>query len=134
LIVHGFSLGSFVAGQLVKSTPVDASVLQGSASNIDDWSKALIPWYISFIDFDFDFEADFSQIDNEKVVTDFYHGPLFIIGGEDDTTVPSTLSEQLFNASKSKNKKLMLVENAGHREMLKNPNEINSYKVFLASF
>jgi len=122
---------------LVKSgsVEVNALVLQGSATNIDAWSDEVMPWYIrSLVEIDLGLEEYMSQIDNKIVVADFYHGPLFIIGGEDDIVVPAVLSEQLFNASKSENKKLMLVENAGHREMLKSPNEINSYKAFLASF
>ena len=43
VIVHGFSLGSFIAGQLAKSEPLDALVLQGSATNIDDWINKSIP-------------------------------------------------------------------------------------------
>ncbi len=88
---------------------------------------------MSFFDIEFEFGTDFSQIDNEQVVSDFYHGPLFIIGGENDTTMPAVLSEQLFNASKSAHKKLMLAEGAVHRTMLKNPHEIKVYKQFLAS-
>ncbi len=45
LIVHGFSLGSFVAGQLAKSQQVDALVLQGTATNVDDWVDKKTPWY-----------------------------------------------------------------------------------------
>ena len=37
IIVHGYSLGSFIAGQLAKNQAIDALVLQGSATNVDDW-------------------------------------------------------------------------------------------------
>jgi hypothetical protein len=136
LIVHGFSLGSFIAGQLVKSDSVEvnALVLQGSASNIDAWYEEAIPWYISsFVEIDLNLEEDVSQIDNKIVVSEFYDGPLFVIAGEEDIVVPAILSEQLFNASKSENKKLMLVRNANHRTMLKNIKEINTYKQFLTT-
>lgn len=132
IIVHGYSLGSFVAAQLAKNQPVDALVLQGTATNVDDWIDKKTPWYTKpFLTVEID-EA-FKTVDNKVVVSEFYTGPLLIIGGENDEQVPVKLSTSLFNASKSFNKKLMIVANADHGSMLDAPAEIAIYKQFLSS-
>ena len=132
VIVHGYSLGSFVAGQLAKNEPIDALVLQGSATNVDDWIDKSIPWYTKpFLTVEVD-EA-FNAIDNRVVVADYYKGPLFVIGAENDEQVPVELSELLFNASNSSNKELLIVEDANHGNMLDNNKELLIYKKFLTS-
>ncbi len=130
IVVHGYSLGSFIAAQLAKKEVVSALVLQGSATNVDDWIDKKTPWYTKpFLTIEVD--ETFRAVDNEVVVADHYRGPLLIIGGENDQQVPAELSQLLYNASKSANKKLMIVDNADHGTMLDNPEEIALYKQFL---
>jgi pimeloyl-ACP methyl ester carboxylesterase len=130
IIVHGYSLGSFIAGQLAKSQAVDGLVLQGSATNVDDWIDEKTPWYTKpFLTIEID-EA-FKAVDNEVVVSNFYRGPLLIIGGENDQQVPVELSRILFDASKSINKQLIIVDNADHGSMLDSQKEIDLYQQFL---
>mgnify|MGYP000367010116 CR=1 FL=1 len=132
IIVHGYSLGSFVAGQLAKHKQVDALILQGSATNVDDWIAKKTPWYTKpFLTIEVD-EA-FKTVDNKIVVSEFYHGPLLIIAGEKDQQVPVELSTALYKASKSTNKKLMIVADADHGTMLDEPKEVELYKQFLKS-
>ena len=130
IIVHGYSLGSFVAGQLVKTQSVDGLILQGSATNVEDWIDKKTPWYTKpFLTIEMD-EA-FKTVDNELVVTSIYRGPLLIIGAENDQQVPVELSSALYNASNSINKKLIIVDNADHSSMLNNSKEILLYQEFL---
>lgn len=132
IIVHGYSLGSFIAGQLAAKEPIDALVLQGSATNVDDWIDKKVPWYSKpFLTIEVD--DAFRLIDNKVVVSNLYSGPLFVIGAENDEEVPVELSELLFNASQSTNKELLIVENAHHGNMLNNPREISIYNKFLES-
>lgn len=132
IIVHGYSLGSFIATNLAKVQPIDALVLQGSATNVDDWIKAKTPWYIyPFLTVNID--PAFHTADNQVVVAEQYDRPLLIIAGEEDQQVPVALSKQLFNASQSKNKKLIVVEGADHGNMFKNMATTKTYLQFLAS-
>ena len=75
----------------------------------------------------------FNTVDNAVVVSNFYSGPLLIIGAENDQQVPVELSTSLYNASKSVNKKLVIVEDADHSSMLDKPSEIAIYKQFINS-
>jgi len=132
IIVHGYSLGSFIAGHLAKNEIVDGLVLQGSATNVDDWIDKKTPWYTKpFLTIVVD--DAFNAVDNEVVVSNFYRGPLLVIGAENDEQVPVELSNALYNASKSENKKLVIVEGADHGSMLDKPKEIALYKAFLNS-
>ena len=132
LIIHGYSLGSFVAGELAKREKIDALVLQGAATNVDDWIDEKMPWYAKlFVSVKKD--AAFDTIDNKTIVSQHYDGPLFIIGAENDKKVPAKFSKILFNVSTSENKKLMVVKGANHTSMLDNIDAIMIYKKFLKS-
>lgn len=132
VIVHGYSLGSFIATQLAKQHSIDALVLQGSATNVDDWIAAKTPWYMSpFLTVNMD--PAFHLANNQVIVEQQYQKPLLIIAGENDQQVPVCLSQKLFNASKSANKKLIIVKGADHGDMFKAPATTESYTEFLKS-
>ena len=131
IIIHGFSLGSFIAGQVVKVKTPSALVLQGSATNVDEWIDARMPWY-SKLFISIDVEPVFQQVDNKRVLAESYKNPLLIIAGEDDQQAPVELSRRLFDVSQSASKQLMVVENANHSNMLEKTEEISLYKKFLA--
>jgi uncharacterized protein len=130
VIVHGYSLGSFIAAQLVKNQAADALVMQGSATNVDDWIAAKIPWYMPFLTVET--PESFKLVDNQEVVSTFYQGPLMVIGGEKDDQVPAELSEKLFLASQSKIKTLIIVPEANHGEMLNSAKTMQAYREFIA--
>lgn len=87
ITVHGYSLGSFVAGQLAKRQDVDALVLQGSATNVDDWIDESTPWFMKPL-LTVEVDDAFRTVDNQAVVAKDYDGPLLVIGGEEDEQVP----------------------------------------------
>lgn len=132
IIIHGFSLGSFVAGQVAKAKAPDALILQGSATNVDEWIDARMPWY-SKIFVSIEVEPAFYQVDNKMVLAKNYKNPLLIISGENDQQAPAELSRRLFEVSQSPSKQLMVVENAGHANMLDKSENIVLYQQFLAS-
>ncbi|MGB0986856.1 MAG: alpha/beta hydrolase [Pseudoalteromonas spongiae] len=133
VIVHGYSLGSFIAAQLAKNKAVDGLVMQGSATNVDDWVDEAMPWY-SKVFVDVQIDDAFYSVDNKQVLSENYVGPLLVIGGADDKQTPAILSEKLFNASTSAEKQLVIAENADHGEMFKSKNVQVAYQTFLAKF
>ena len=132
IIIHGFSLGSFIAGQVAKEKTPDALILQGSATNVDEWIDARMPWY-SKIFFSIEVDPEFYQVDNKVVLAKHYKNPLLIIAGENDQQAPAELSRRLYEVSQSTNKQLMVVDNADHSNMLDKSEEIVLYKQFLAN-
>lgn len=132
IVVHGFSLGSFVAGYVAKEAEISGLVLEGAATNVDDWIDKSTPWYAKpFLTIEVD--EPFYSIDNKEVVSTHYSGPLLVIGGEDDEQVPVALSHALYEASISKNKMLVIAEGADHGEMLDGEKELAQYRAFLDS-
>lgn len=132
LIVHGFSLGSFIAARISKNSNISALILQGSATNVDDWIDARTPWYSKPF-FTIDVDEAFQQVDNLVVVKEQYNGPLLVIAGEDDQMAPAELSTKLFNASQSPNKQLLMVEGADHSNMLASKTSMEKLRSFLSS-
>ncbi|NKF49015.1 alpha/beta hydrolase [Shewanella sp. WXL01] len=129
LVLHGYSLGSFIAGQLAKSNQIDALVMHGSATNVDDWVDEKTPWYMPFVDIEV--VGNFRQVDNQQVLAKYYKGPLLVIGGENDDMVPVELSNKLYQASQSSNKELIIVPDATHTNMLDDEQTMAKYQAFL---
>ncbi|MBB1440868.1 prolyl oligopeptidase family serine peptidase, partial [Shewanella sp. SG41-4] len=130
VILHGYSLGSFIAADLAKNNKIDALVLHGSATNADDWVDEKTPWYMAPF-MTLEIPEDFRKIDNKQVVAKYYQGPLLIIAAGDDEEVPPELAEKLFAASQSVNKELIMVPNVGHQGMLSDANTMSRYQAFL---
>ena len=45
VVIHGHSLGSMIAGYLASQRNVDALVLEGSVTNVEQMTAARIPWF-----------------------------------------------------------------------------------------
>jgi pimeloyl-ACP methyl ester carboxylesterase len=132
IIIHGYSLGSFIAAELAKQKSIDALVLQGAATNVDEWVASRLPWYAGPF-FTVDIDPAFEVADNKTIVAQNYSKPLLVIAAEDDEQVPAELSRQLYKASQSENKSLIMVENSGHGEMFDRPGTLEGYLKFLDS-
>lgn len=115
---------------LVEEASVNALILQGSATNVDDWISHVTPWYTKpFLTIQVD--PAFHSVDNRATLSQHYAGPLLIIAGENDKQAPPALSEHLFDASQSQQKKLIIVKDADHSGMFKNDTTVESYQAFL---
>lgn len=132
IILHGYSLGSFIAADLAKNNQIDALVLHGSATNADDWVDEKAPWYMAPF-MTLEIPQDFRNIDNKQVVAQSYSGPLLVIAGENDEEVPPALSEKLFAASKSANKQFIMVPKVGHQGMLEDVTTMQQYQAFITA-
>ncbi|MFN4290394.1 MAG: alpha/beta hydrolase [Permianibacter sp.] len=118
LIVHGFSLGSFIAGHVGKHRPVDALILEGSATNAEDWAAAITPWFAKpFITVKI--ESKLQAINNKDNLTDF-RAPLLIVVGENDNQTPPSLSEKLYaEATQARYRELQIVPDLNHNLAVK---------------
>lgn len=129
IMVHGFSLGSFIGADLARYRDVDKLVLQGSATDVHDWIDEVIPWYMKAF-LNFEIEPAFSEVSNVEAVKG-YTGPLLLIAAENDKQAPPVLSQRLLEASQSKEKTLLVVKGADHGSMLKDADTVSAYVKFL---
>ncbi|MDP3368805.1 MAG: alpha/beta hydrolase [Brevundimonas sp.] len=133
IVLHGHSLGSFVAGHVATSRDSGALVLQSSATTADDFVRGQIPVYARpFVRVEVADELrNGGNLSNMSKITE----PLLIVvGAEDRTTVPA-MSRRLYAASPLApgSKTLMIVAGRGHNDVFASPEAVATYRTFLES-
>ncbi|WND79839.1 alpha/beta hydrolase [Lysobacter capsici] len=114
LIVHGHSLGSFVAGEVAKQRSLDGLVLESSATSAEQWANGF---------------ADASILIRKSVVDSSLAGrgnlsvmatldePVLIVSGADDTTTRPEMAKALFEAAAVADTRKVLLVVPGHGHM-----------------
>jgi len=129
IILHGHSLGSYIAANTSNKRTSKALVVQNPVTDMEDWAETAIPWLLrSFLNFEVDSALKgYSNLEQIKKV----EVPLFIVAGREDNITPPELAQTLYNAAKNNTKKeIMIVDKGGHNNLP----EISSYNKALGSF
>lgn len=132
IVVHGQSLGSFMAGQVAASRPTAGVVLESSATTAEDFAHAGIPVYARpFVRLHI---AEGLRGQGNLKQMDRLDEPLLILVGADDDATPAVFSRKLFDASTlpPARKRLVVVEGVGHNGVLNRPAAMAAYVEFLA--
>lgn len=94
LVLWGHSLGGFVCADMAKSFgKIDGLVLEATATNAEDVSEALIPWYAKLF-----VRPRVSESLNAYDMTESLktlNAPILILGAAKDKTLPVELSRKL---------------------------------------
>ena len=132
IIVHGQSLGSFIAGHVAASRPTGGVVLESSATTAEDWVDAShrgLMRMLVRVEIDESLRgrgnlANMARIDE----------PLLILVGQRDRTTPPSLSQALYAASPlaEGRKRLAVVPRANHNDVMIQPEAIAAYRAFLS--
>lgn len=129
LIVHGVSLGSFIAAHIAAHRPVDGLVLEATAPDVRSWGTRQIPWYAKpFVRLKI--APALLEISNAAAVRS-YTGPLFLLTGAEDTVTPPEFAHALYAASQSDVKRVLIVRGAGHGDALAFPRAVEEYVAFV---
>lgn len=112
IIIHGMSLGSFIAGNIATNKKINALIIEGSATTTNDWIDELIPWYAKLVS-SITIDDNIKSAGNEQVVKQ-YSGPLFILVGEEDKVTPANLNQKLYDLSVSENKHIFIAKQLQH--------------------
>jgi len=116
VIVHGQSLGSFMAAHVAGSRPVRATVLETTATSAAELVEAQVPWYAApFLTVEMD--PALRQVDNRAAAARFQAATLVIAAGQDKMTPPK-LGKRVFEAIAHQDKRLLMLEDAGHNDAL----------------
>lgn len=119
LIVHGFSLGSFLAAHIAANRPLDGLILEGSSTHPDELINAQIPWYFKpFVTVTI--SDNLKTISNTQALSN-YTGKVLVITGEKDSSTPEHLGRKLFEGIPSKEKEYFMVPNGTHNNLMGNP-------------
>lgn len=131
IVVHGQSLGSFIAGRVAAARPTAGVVLESSATTTEDWVDAShrgIARALVRVEID---EALRGRGNLANMVA--IDEPLLILVGRDDHTTPPSLSEALYAASPlpESRKRLAIIDGAGHNDVMTSPQAMGAYAEFL---
>lgn len=117
MIVHGQLLGSFMAVHVARERPVLGSVLETTATNVQELVESKLPWYAwPFVRIVV--EVSLQKVDNRTAAAGFQAPTLVIAGGQDKTT-PPRLGKQVFDAVPRSDKRWLLIKDAGHNGALR---------------
>ena len=129
IIVHGQSLGSFIAGHVAANRPTAGVVLESSVTTTEDWVASQMGGKPIKVTIDPVLRGrgnlrEIAAIDE----------PLLLIVGSNDRTTPPRLSEALYRASPlpASAKTLAIIPGAGHNDAVAKPEAIAAYRQFLA--
>jgi fermentation-respiration switch protein FrsA (DUF1100 family) len=133
IVVHGHSLGSFVAGHVAANRPADGVVFESSATTTEDWVEARTPGifkpFIRKVDIDSGLRGRGNLVNMARIAE-----PLLLLVGARDGTTPPRLSQSLYAASPlpPARKTLRAIAGAGHEDVMTKPETIVVYRAFLA--
>lgn len=114
LIVHGHSLGSFVAGEVAKQRSLDGLVLESSATSAEQWASGFADasvWVRKSV-----VDSSLAGRGNLSVMATLDE-PVLIVSGADDTTTRPQMAKALFDAATVADSRKILLIVAGHGHM-----------------
>jgi len=133
IVVHGQSLGSFIAGRVAAERPAAGVVLESSATTTEDWVDANLRGVARLVvraEIDPALRGRGNLANMARI-----EEPMLILVGAADRTTPPALSQRLYAASPlaPARKTLAVIEGAGHTNVLTRPAAIAAYRAFLGS-
>jgi hypothetical protein len=126
LIVHGHSLGTFMASHTAASKRVGGVVLENPATNVKGWIDGLAPWFVRlFVDFEVDPSLrGESNVEPLRTI----EAPVLIVGGENDNVTRPDMARTLYEKALSPDKQLVVVEGGGHNRLYQDSTYVAAYR------
>lgn len=113
VIVHGQSLGSFMAGYVAQQRPATrALVLEATGTTVPEWVDVNVPWYVKLF-LRVEVDAVLREVDNAAAVA-HYRGASLVLAGENDKLTPPSLGRKVYEAIPGESKRWFLARGAGH--------------------
>lgn len=132
VIVHGQSLGSFMAGHVVQHRPAArAVVLEATSSTVREWVDANVPWYARLVT-RVEVAPALRSVDNVAAVSR-YLGSSLVLVGENDKVTPPQLARKVFDAIPGQSKKWFIAPGAGHNGIFGHKEVMPVYCSFVSS-
>lgn len=131
LLVHGLSLGSLLAVDLVNERTVDALVLDSAIASVLELSDRLTPWWARlFASVVLDDELQSLQM---AEIIKQYSGPLLVVVGELDGMTPESDARQLYQNASGVNRTLLVAPKVGHAKPLRTDEVLQAYSKLIDS-
>lgn len=132
LLLHGHSLGSFVATYVAEQRPAAGILLESPVTNVDDLLEHLTPWLARlFVRFEVD--PEIAAADNRARVSRLSIPVRFVVG-EDDAVSPKEMAEDLYAlAPEAIDKALVILPGRGHNDLPRDETYRRTYRTFARS-
>ena len=129
LLVHGHSLGTFLALALADGRPVAGVVLENPVTNAEAWADALVPWALDLF-LSLDVAESIREEDNVDRVQALQK-PLLILAGEADVIADPQMARTLYKQATSENKRLVVIEGGSHNGLYRDEAYGEAYGAFI---
>jgi uncharacterized protein len=110
VVLHGRSLGGFVAAGVAARTPVGGVILESSFTSLRDMARAVYPFVPAFL-----FRRLDGHFDNLAALEELEE-PVLVIHGDRDAIVPAEMGRRLHRAA-GEPRHWLLVPGAGHNDL-----------------
>jgi len=110
VVLHGRSLGGFVAAGVASRESVGGVVLESTFTSLRDMARQVYPFIPSFL-----LTRLRGHFDNLSAVRSI-EAPILVIHGDRDTLIPSEMGRELFQAA-GEPRKWYVVPGAGHNDL-----------------
>ena len=119
LIIHGHSVGTFVATYVAARKDLAGLVLQSPITNAEDMTDALVPNILKpLVNFEI---AQVLQQENNLEEIQAVSEPLLVTCGTDDNITPKAMAKSLHDHAPMEEKKLKLIKGGSHNNLDENP-------------
>jgi hypothetical protein len=130
MLVHGHSLGTFLASYVGTTQEVGGIVLENPATNVNDWVKGLAPWYVRlFVSFEVDEDLQGeSNLERLRAMSDT---PLLTIAGAQDNITAPGMAQTLHDEAATPHKSLVVIDEGGHNRLYEEAAYQSAYRQLL---
>jgi uncharacterized protein len=129
IVVHGFSLGSFIAAYVAANRPVQGVVLEGPAPDVATWAKHQVPLYAKAV-VRVEIAPALLRESNLTAVAQST-APLLLLTGSRDPVTPPKFLAPILAASASTNKRSFVANGASHGNALTVAAAMEAYRQLL---
>ncbi|MEM1025947.1 MAG: alpha/beta fold hydrolase [Myxococcota bacterium] len=127
LILHGHSLGSFVAMFVEEERSAAAVVLENPVSNVDDLVGGLVPWLFDpFVRFEVDEEL---KRNDNLARAERTRSPLLVFSGTEDPIAPDRMAKAIHE--RAVGSEWVSIEGGGHNDLPRHPPFVERYQALL---
>ncbi|MBN1480919.1 alpha/beta fold hydrolase [candidate division KSB1 bacterium] len=115
LVIHGHSLGSFIATYMASEYECAGLVLESPITTIQELTNMLVPWFVKPL-VRFKIDDQLKKNNNVEWIAD-YRNPLLVIAGDADKVTPYAMAEKLYNSSSTSTDKLIIIKDGSHNDL-----------------
>ena len=125
LIVHGHSLGSFMAGGVADVRSLDGLILESSVTTAEAWTAHLRSqqsWWVRALVWKVKPDVGLAGLGNAGPAATLDEAVLFVVGADDDVT-PARFSRELYASAPltEGDRRLLVVPGRGHMDAAESP-------------